>query len=44
MLYLNGHDFRKLPLIERKALLKRPIIDTQIQFSDSFEIDGAEIS
>jgi bifunctional non-homologous end joining protein LigD len=36
LLYLNGHDLRKLPLIERKALLKKTIKDTNIQFSESF--------
>jgi bifunctional non-homologous end joining protein LigD len=43
LLYLNGYDLRKLPLIERKALLKKTIHGTNIQFSDSFEIDGAEM-
>jgi bifunctional non-homologous end joining protein LigD len=43
LLYLNGHDLRKLPLIERKALLKKAINGTDIQLSESFEIDGAEI-
>ena len=40
LLYLNGHDLRKLPLIDRKALLKKTLADTDIQFSESFEIDG----
>jgi bifunctional non-homologous end joining protein LigD len=40
LLYLNGYDLRKLPLIERKAHLKKLIADTNIQFSESFEIDG----
>ena len=43
LLYLNGYDLRKLPLIERKALLKRLIAKTAIQFSESFEVDGPEI-
>ena len=43
LLYLNGHDLRKLPLIERKAHLKKIIQHTDIQFSDSFEIDGAKM-
>jgi bifunctional non-homologous end joining protein LigD len=38
LLYLNGHDLRKLPLIERKALLKKLIDKTGIQFSESFEV------
>ena len=43
LLYLNGYDLRKLPLIERKAHLKKLIADTDVQFSDSFEIDGREM-
>jgi ATP-dependent DNA ligase len=40
LLYLNGRDLRKLPLIQRKAELKKIIAGTDIQFSESFEIDG----
>jgi bifunctional non-homologous end joining protein LigD len=40
LLYLNGHDLRKLPLIERKAHPKKLIADTDLQCSESFEIDG----
>jgi bifunctional non-homologous end joining protein LigD len=40
LLYLDGYDLRKMPLVERKAQLKRLIGKTAIQFSDSFEIDG----
>jgi bifunctional non-homologous end joining protein LigD len=43
LLYLNGHDLRKLPLTERKAQLKRIMGGTDIQFSDSFEVDGPEM-
>jgi bifunctional non-homologous end joining protein LigD len=43
LLYLNGYDLRKLPLIERKAHLKKLIDKTAIQFSESFEVDGREI-
>jgi bifunctional non-homologous end joining protein LigD len=43
LLYLNGHDLRKLPLIERKALLKKIITGTDVQFSESFEVDGREM-
>jgi len=43
LLYLNGYDLRKLPLIERKAHLKKVIDGTDIQFSASFEIDGPEM-
>jgi len=42
-LYLNGRDLRKLPLIERKAHLKKLIEKTAIQFSESFEVDGKEM-
>jgi bifunctional non-homologous end joining protein LigD len=43
LLYLNGHDLRKFPLVERKALLKKLIDKTGIQFSESFEVDGREM-
>jgi bifunctional non-homologous end joining protein LigD len=43
LLYLNGYDLRKLPLDERKALLKKLIAKTAIQFSESFEVDGPEM-
>ena len=43
LLYLNGYDLRKLPLIERKAHLKKLVAGTAIQFSESFEVDGAEM-
>src|SRR5450631_1099230 len=43
LLYLNGYDLRKVPLFERKALLNKIIAETDIQFSESFEVDGAEI-
>jgi len=43
LLYLNGFDLRTLPLFERKALLKKIIGETDIQFSESFEIDGGEM-
>ena len=43
LLYLNGHDLRKLPLIERKALLKKLVDKSDIQFSESFEVDGREM-
>ncbi len=43
LLYLNGYDLRKLPLIERKALLKKLIAKTDIQFSQSFEVDGRDM-
>jgi bifunctional non-homologous end joining protein LigD len=43
LLCLNGYDLRKLPLFERKALLKKNIDGTDIQFSESFEVDGMEM-
>ena len=43
LLYLNGYDLRKMPLIERKALLKKLVDKTDIQFSESFEVDGREM-
>ncbi|MHC2257141.1 bifunctional non-homologous end joining protein LigD [Bradyrhizobium embrapense] len=43
LLYLNGRDLRKLPLKERKAVLKKLIASTNIQFSESFEVDGPEM-
>jgi bifunctional non-homologous end joining protein LigD len=43
LLYLNGYDLRKLPLIERKTHLKKLITKTAIQFSESFEVDGPEM-
>ena len=39
LLYLNGFDLRKLPLLARKAQLKQIVGDSDIQFSDSFEMD-----
>jgi bifunctional non-homologous end joining protein LigD len=41
LLYLNGYDLRKLSLADRKALLKKLVDKTDVQFSDSFEVDGA---
>ena len=43
LLYLNGYDLRKLPLVERKSHLKKLIAKTDIQFSESFETDGTEM-
>ncbi|MGY3607700.1 MULTISPECIES: non-homologous end-joining DNA ligase [unclassified Bradyrhizobium] len=40
LLYLNGHDLRKLPLSTRKAALKKLVAGTDVQFSESFEVDG----
>jgi bifunctional non-homologous end joining protein LigD len=41
--YLNGRDLRRLPLVERKAVLKPLLADTEVQFSESFEVDGSEM-
>jgi bifunctional non-homologous end joining protein LigD len=43
LLYLNGRDLRKLPLHQRKAELKKIIAGTDVQFSESFEIEGPEM-
>ena len=43
LLYLNGYDLRKLPLQQRKALLKKLVAKTAIQFSESFELDGRKM-
>ncbi|WP_409190840.1 DNA ligase [Bradyrhizobium sp. RDM4] len=43
LLYLDGRDLRKLPLFQRKTELKRIIAGTEIQFSESFEIEGREM-
>jgi bifunctional non-homologous end joining protein LigD len=43
LLYLNGYVLRKLPLFERTALLKKNIDGTDVQFSESFEVDGGEM-
>jgi bifunctional non-homologous end joining protein LigD len=43
LLYLNEYDLRKLPLFERKEQLKKIIDGTDVQFSESFEVDGREM-
>ncbi|MGY4497042.1 bifunctional non-homologous end joining protein LigD [Bradyrhizobium sp. GM24.11] len=43
LLYVNGRDIRKLPLVHRKAELKKVIAGTDVQFSESFEIEGREM-
>jgi len=43
LLYLNGYDVRNLPLFERKGLLRKIIDKTDIQYSESFEVDGREM-
>ena len=41
--HFNGHDLRKLLVFERKALLKKIIAETDIQYSKRFEVDGGEM-
>jgi bifunctional non-homologous end joining protein LigD len=43
LLYLDGHDLRGRPLVERKAQLQQLVPGTNVQFSDSFEMDGHEM-
>ena len=43
LLYLNGRDLRKEPLERRKAELKKIIEGTDVQFSESYQIDGREM-
>jgi bifunctional non-homologous end joining protein LigD len=43
LLYLNGRDIRKEPLVRRKAELKKIIAGTDVQFSENFEIEGREM-
>jgi bifunctional non-homologous end joining protein LigD len=43
LLYLNGRDIRKEPLVRRKAELKKVIAGADVQFSESFEIEGREM-
>lgn len=41
LLYLNGSDMRKVPLIEQRAALRKVIAGTEIRFSEDFETNGA---
>lgn len=43
LVYLNGRDLRRLPLVQRKAELKKIIAGTDVQFSESFEMDGRQM-
>jgi len=43
LLYLDGRDLRRLPLRERKAALKAMLAGTPIEYSDHFDMDGAEL-
>lgn len=44
ILYLNGRDLRRVPLVDRKGLLKSVIAGTATEYGVHFEIDGAELS
>ena len=43
LLYLNGRDLRRVPLVGRKAVLKKLIGATPIQYSEHFDMDGFEL-
>lgn len=43
LLDLNGRDLRRLLLIQRKAELRKIVDGTDVQFSESFEIEGREM-
>lgn len=43
LLYLGGRDLRRVPLEERKHILKKLISGTAIQYSDHFDMDGPEL-
>lgn len=43
LLYLNGRDLRRLLLIQRKAELRKIVGGTDVQFSESLEIEGREM-
>src|SRR5262249_40597206 len=46
LLHLNGRDFRKSPLSERRVLLKALVgnnTESRVQFSEEFNGDGAEL-
>ncbi|EHR03216.1 non-homologous end-joining DNA ligase [Bradyrhizobium sp. WSM471] len=43
LLYLQSRDLRRMPLGKRKAVLKELIEGSPVQYSEDFEIDGAEL-
>jgi bifunctional non-homologous end joining protein LigD len=43
LLYLNGYDMRRAPLVTRKAELERLLKGSNILLSQSFDIDGAHM-
>jgi bifunctional non-homologous end joining protein LigD len=43
LLYLNGYDLRREPLIVRKSALRGLIKNSDIRFSESFETSGDEM-
>jgi bifunctional non-homologous end joining protein LigD len=42
LLYINGYDLRREPLVERKIRLQRLIANSPILYSEHFEVDVAE--
>jgi bifunctional non-homologous end joining protein LigD len=43
LMYLDGHDMRKAPLVARKAALAALLRGSDILMSQSFEVDGAHM-
>jgi bifunctional non-homologous end joining protein LigD len=43
LLYINGYDLRREPLVERKVRLQRLLERSRILLSQHFEVDGAEM-
>jgi bifunctional non-homologous end joining protein LigD len=43
LLYLNGYDMRKAPLVTRKTELEKVLKGSDILLSQSFDIDGAHM-
>jgi ATP-dependent DNA ligase len=43
LLFLQGRDLRRVPLLDRKKALKEVISGTAIEYSEHFEMDGAEL-
>ncbi|MBW7965338.1 non-homologous end-joining DNA ligase [Bradyrhizobium sp. BR 10261] len=43
LLYLDGRDLRQMPLLARKAALKTLLAGTPIEYSEHFDMDGAEL-
>jgi bifunctional non-homologous end joining protein LigD len=43
LLFLNGHDLRQLPLVQRKDLLRKLVAGSHVLYSESFEEEGAQL-